>query len=63
MKLSHVQGRFIQFIKSVPYFNALQLPTDQNTHDYQLRVFVPRTTQNKTKILLLVSLISECIIA
>lgn len=60
MKLSHVQGRFIQFIKTVPYFNALQLPTD---HDYQLRVFVPRTTQNKTKILLLVSLISEYIIA
>lgn len=56
-------GAFYQFIETVPYFSALQLPTDQNAHDYQIRVFVSRTAQNQTKILLPVSLISAYIIA
>lgn len=35
--------------RNCPYSNAVQLPSDQNTHDYQIRGFVLCVTQNKTQ--------------
>lgn len=62
MKLSHVQGCSMQFIETAPISMQYNSPPTGTLMATKL-VFVPRTTQNKTEILLFVSLISEYIIA